>query len=164
MRLNKKDLLEQLRRIPEYKDFKRKSRIRSFFGLIIIAIFWFALLNANNANVSKGTNVLLFGGVFLATLFSLYSIFLYFVKKPDMIIIGNIVDVKEKRRTVNEEERLKTRITHSYLVKGEDSQAWGDCIYDYLSGNEKQHAVGERVILFSLSAGNTYIISFSQTE
>ena len=153
------DLYEQLKEIPEYKDFKKKGRIRSFFSLIIVAVFWFTLLNANNGNMSEGMNVLLFGGVFFATLISLYFIFLYFVKKPNMIIIGDIVDVKEKKRTVNEEERLNTRRTHSYLVKGEDSQAWGDCIYDYLSGNEKRHAVGERVILFSVSAGNTYIIT-----
>ncbi len=153
------NLWEQLRIIPEYKDFKKKSRIRSFFGLIMIAVFWFTLLNANYANVSEGMRTLLFGGLFFATLISLYFVFLYFVKKPNMIIIGNIVDVKEKKRTVNEEERLNTRITHSYLVKGEGSQAWGDCIYDYLSGNERQHAVGERVILFSVSAGNTYIIT-----
>lgn len=157
--MNKKDLWEQLRKIPEYKDFKKKSRIRSFLGLIMVAVFWFCLLNANNVNVSEGMNVFLFGGVFFATLFSLYSMFLYFVKKPNMIIIGDIVDVKERRRTVNEEERLKARITHSYLVKGEDSQAWGDCIYDYLNGNEKRHVMGERVILFSVSAGNTYIIT-----
>ncbi len=127
--MNKKDLWEQLRKIPEYKDFKKKSRIRSFFGLIIIAVLWFILLNANNTNVSEEMNTLLFGGVFFATLISLYFIFLYYVKKPNMIIIGDIVDVKEIKRTVNEEERLNTRRPYGYLVKGEDSQAWGDCIY-----------------------------------
>ena len=157
--VNKADLWEQLKKMPAYKDFKRKSRIRSLVGLIIIAVFWFILLNSNNASISEGKMLFLFGGTFFATLFMLYAVFMYFVKKPEMIIIGDIVDVRENKRTVNEEERLKTRITHNYLVQGENSQAWGNCIYDYLNGKEKQHTVGEKVILFSVSAGNTYIIT-----
>ncbi len=157
--MNNKDLWEQLRKNQEYKGYTKKSRKRSFFGLIILAVFWLVMLNANNANVSEEMTTILFGGLFFATVIMLYFLFLAFFKKPNLIIIGDIVDVKEKKRTVNEEERLNTRRTHSYLVKGEDSQAWGDCIYDYLNGNEKQHAVGEKVILFSVSAGNTYIIS-----
>ncbi len=157
------DLYEQLKEIPEYKDFKKRGRIRSIFGLIIVAVFWFTLLNANNTNVSEGMNVLLFGILFFATLFVLYSIFLYFVKKPNMIFIGDIVDVKERRRTESKPglhgDVSYTKITHSYLVKGGGSQAWGECIYDFLKGNEKQHAIGERVILFSMAAGNTYIIT-----
>ncbi len=157
--MNNKDLWEQLRKNQKYKDYKKKSRKRSFFGLIVLAVFWLVMLNANNANVSEGMTTMLFSGLFFATVIMLYFLFLAFFKKPNLIIIGDIVDVKEVKRTVNEEERLITRLTHRYLVKDEDSEAWGDCIYDYLNGNEKHHAVGEKVILFSISAGNTYIIS-----
>lgn len=149
---------KRLKNIPEYREFKKKSRVRSFGGLLIAVVFWLVMLNANNENASEEMKTILFGGLFFITMVMLYFLFLSFIKKPSLIIFGDIVDIKEKKCTVKEDGMLKTRLTHLYLVKSENSQEWGECIEDYIKGQERLHAIGERVILFSLSAGNTYII------
>jgi len=65
---------------------------------------------------------------------------------------------REIKRTVNEEERLQTRVSYQYLVHCDSNDYWGECVFDFIDGRGKKHNVGEHVLFFSMSPGNNYII------
>lgn len=151
--------LNQLKKNSVYKRFRRKSKIRSLVGLIIVVAFWLVMINSNNPNTPQETNTIIYGILFMGSLIIVYMMYTAFVKKPQVVFEAIIVDIREKKRTVNEEDRLRSRLSHQYCVEKNGEKYWGDCIHDYLNGKEGDHSVGERVIYFSMSAGNSYIIA-----
>lgn len=152
------ELFNILKRTSEYKQFKSKSRIRSIVSLIIITAFWTIIVATTDFSNIDDVTMIYFGILILATIFLLRYAYRAFLKCPTVIIQGTITDMREKKRTVNEEERLQSRISYQYLVHGDSNDYWGDCIYDFIEGRGKKHNIGEAVLFFSMSPGNGYII------
>ena len=154
----KKELYNILKDTSEYKLFKKKSRVRSIVALFIIAVFWAIVVLATDFNNIDDVSMIYFGLLVLATIFLLRYAYRAFLKRPSIIAQGEIIDIRERKRTVNEEEKLQTRPSYQYLVHSENNDYWGDCVYDFTDGHGKKHNVGEHVIFFSMSPGNNYII------
>ncbi len=154
----KKELYNILKDTSEYKLFKKKSRVRSIVALFIIAVFWAIVVLATDFNNIDDVSMIYFGLLVLATIFLLRYAYRAFLKRPSIIAQGEIIDIRERKRTVNEEEKLQTRASYQYLVHSENNDYWGDCVYDFTDGHGKKHNVGEHVIFFSMSPGNNYII------
>lgn len=152
------ELFNILKRTSEYKQFKSKSRIRSIVSLIIITAFWTIIVTTTDFSNIDDVTMIYFGILILATIFLLRYAYRAFLKCPAVIIQGTITDMREKKRTVNEEERLQSRISYQYLVHGDSNDYWGDCVYDFIEGRGKKHNIGEAVLFFSMSPGNGYII------
>ena len=152
------ELFNILKRTSEYKQFKSKSRIRSIVSLIIITAFWAIIVATTDFSNIDDVTMIYFGILILATIFLLRYAYRAFLKCPAVIIQGTITDMREKKRTVNEEERLQSRISYQYLVHGSSNDYWGDCVYDFIEGRGKKHNIGEAVLFFSMSPGNGYII------
>lgn len=152
------ELFNILKRTSEYKQFKSKSRIRSIVSLIIITAFWAIIVATTDFSNIDDVTMIYFGILILATIFLLRYAYRAFLKCPAVIIQGTITDMREKKRTVNEEERLQSRISYQYLVHGGSNDYWGDCVYDFIEGRGKKHNIGEAVLFFSMSPGNGYII------
>lgn len=138
--------------------FSNISRIRSIVALIIIATFWAIIVVATDFSNIDDASFIYFVVLTLATLFLIRYAYRAFLKHPAIILTGVITDVREKNRTVNEEDKLQTRVSYQYQVHNETSDYWGDCIYDFIQGRGKKHSIGEQVIFFSMSPGNNYII------
>lgn len=158
IKLMQKDIYNILKNTSEYKLFKKKSKVRSIIALLIIAAFWVIIVLATDFNNIDDVSMIYFGLLILATIFSLRRAYRAFLKKPVIIAQGEIIDIREKKRTVNEEDKLQTRVSFRYLVHTDDNDYWGDCIYDFTDGRGKKHNVGEHVLFFSMSPGNNYII------
>lgn len=154
----KKELYNILKDTSEYKLLKKKSRVRSIVALFIIAVFWAIVVLATDFNNIDDVSMIYFGLLVLATIFLLRYAYRAFLKRPSIIAQGEIIDIRERKRTVNEEEKLQTRASYQYLVHSENNDYWGDCVYDFTDGHGKKHNVGEHVIFFSMSPGNNYII------
>lgn len=152
------ELFNILKRTSEYKQFKSKSRIRSIVALIIITAFWAIIVATTDFSNIDDVTMIYFGILILATIFLLRYAYRAFLKCPAVIIQGTITDMREKKRTVNEEERLQSRVSYQYLVHGDSNDYWGDCVYDFIEGRGKKHNIGEAVLFFSMSPGNGYII------
>lgn len=152
------ELFNILKRTSEYKQFKSKSRIRSIVSLIIITAFWAIIVATTDFSNIDDVTMIYFGILILATIFLLRYAYRAFLKCPAVIIQGTITDMREKKRIVNEEERLQSRISYQYLVHGDSNDYWGDCVYDFIEGRGKKHNIGEAVLFFSMSPGNGYII------
>lgn len=152
------ELFNILKRTSEYKQFKSKSRIRSIVSLIIITAFWTIIVTTTDFSNIDDVTMIYFGILILATIFLLRYAYRAFLKCPAVIIQGTITDMREKKRTVNEEERLQSRISYQYLVHGDSNDYWGDYVYDFIEGRGKKHNIGEAVLFFSMSPGNGYII------
>ena len=152
------ELFNILKRTSEYKQFKSKSRIRSIVSLIIITAFWAIIVATTDFSNIDDVTMIYFGILILATIFLLRYAYRAFLKYPAVIVQGTITDMREKKRTVNEEERLQSRISYRYLVHGGSNDYWGDCVYDFIEGRGKKHNIGETVLFFSMSPGNGYII------
>lgn len=153
------ELLNILKKTPEYKQFKRKSQMRSLVALIIIVVFWAIIMFATDFDNIDDVFMLYFGILSMATLFLLRYACRAFFKHPSIIMQGTITDIREKRRTVNEEDRLQSRVSYQYLVQSDLNDCWGECIYDFIEGRGKKHEIGEAVLFFSMSPGNNYIIT-----
>lgn len=152
------ELFNILKRTYEYKQFKSKSRIRSIVSLIVITAFWTIIVATTDFSNIDDVTIIYFVILILATFFLLRYAYRAFLKCPAVIIQGTITDMREKKRTVNEEERLQSRISYQYLVHGDSNDYWGDCVYDFTEGRGKKHNIGEAVLFFSMSPGNGYII------
>lgn len=152
------ELFNILKRTSEYKQFKSKSRIRSIVSLIIITAFGTIIVATTDFSNIDDVTMIYFGILILATIFLLRYAYRAFLKCPAVIIQGTITDMREKKRTVNEEERLQSRISYQYLAHGDSNDYWGDCVYDFIEGRGKKHNIGEAVLFFSMSPGNGYII------
>ena len=155
----KKELYNILKDTSEYKLFKKKSRVRSIVALFIIAAFWAIVVLATDFNNIDDVSMIYFGLLVLATIFLLKYAYRAFLKKPAIIAQGEIIDIRERKRTVNKEEKLQTRAAYQYLVHSENNDYWGDCVYDFIDGHGKKHNVGEHVLFFSMSPGNNYIVN-----
>lgn len=152
-------LFNILKRTPEYKQFKSKSQMRSIAALITVAAFWALFVAATDFSNIDDVTIIYFGILILATILLLRYAYRVFFKCPAVIIQGTIIDIKERRQTVNEGGIYKTRITYQYLVHGDSNDYWGDCVYDFIEGRGKKHNIGETVLFFSMSPGNGYIVN-----
>lgn len=153
------ELFLKLKKMPDYKAYKRKCRIRALVALVIIAIFGAIVLETADFSELDDVSFIYLAIVFVGVAISIRALFVSVFKKPTILLEGTITDIKETRRTVNEEEKLQTRVNHLYLVSDNEKEYWGQCIVEYNNGREKKHAVGERVLFFSTSPGNGYIIT-----
>lgn len=153
-----KKLYDILKDTFEYKLFKKNSRARSVVALFILAAFWAIIVLATDFNNIDDVSVIYFGLLALATIFLLRYAYRAFLKRPAVVAQGEIIDIRERKRTVNEEGKLQTRATYQYLVRYESNDYWCDCVYDFIEGRGKKHNVGEHVLFFSMSPGNNYII------
>ena len=153
-----KELFNILKETSEYKSFKRKSRIRSIVALLIITTFWGIIVLATDFDNIDDASMIYFAILVLATLFLVKYAYGAFFKRPSIVAHGTITDTIEKKRTVNEEGRLQTRVSYQYLIHCDKNDYWGDCVYDFIEGRGKVHEVGEPVLFFSTSPGNNYII------
>lgn len=131
------ELFNILKRTSEYKQFKSKSRIRSIVSLIIITAFWTIIVTTTDFSNIDDVTMIYFGILILATIFLLRYAYRAFLKCPAVIIQGTITDMREKKRTVNEEERLQSRISYQYLVHGDSNDYWGDYVYDFIEGGAR---------------------------
>ena len=161
--LMEKKLYDILKDTSEYKLFKKNSRVRSIAALFILAAFWAIIVLATDFNNIDDVSVIYFGLLALATIFLLRYAYRAFLKRPAIITQGEIIDIRERKRAVNEsntfgEGSLGTKITCQYLVHTENNDYWSDCVYDFIEGRGKKHNVGEHVLFFSMSPGNNYII------
>lgn len=153
-----RELYNILKETSEYKSFKRKKRIRSIVALLIIASFWGIMVLATDFSNIDDTSMIYFGLLALATLFLVKYAYGAFFKRPSIVAYGTITDTREKKRTVNEEERLQTRVSYQYLIHCENNDYWGDCVYDFIEGRGRIHNIDEHVLFFSTSPGNNFII------
>lgn len=117
----KKELYNILKNTSEYKLFKKKSRVRSIVALFIIAAFLAIVVLTTDFNNIDDASMIYFGLLVLATIFLLRYAYRAFLKKPAIIAQGEIIDIRERKRTVNEEEKLQTRAAYQYLVHSENT-------------------------------------------
>lgn len=153
------ELFLKLKRMPDYKAYKKKSRIRALVALVIIVIFGAIVLATADFSELDDVSFIYLAIAFVGAAISIRALLVSVFKKPTLIFEGAITDIKETRRTVNEEEKLQTRVNHLYLVSDNEKECWGQCIGEYNNGRVKKHALGERVLFFSTSPGNGYIIT-----
>ena len=151
---------KELRNRDEYKRFKNKSRVRSLIGIIVMLILGITMINANNSSVSPELVSIMTSACFIGVFLMAYFLVMSF-RKPKDVIKGEIIEIKEKKRTVNSEDRLQTRKTHVYLVSNGKESYWSECIKDYIDGIEEKHYLGEQVLCFSKSSGDYYIVRTS---
>lgn len=149
-----------LKKTSEYKQYKKKSRTRSIVALIIISAFWAIIVAATDFNNIDDASMIYLGILVIATILLIRYAYSAFLKRPAIVMLGTISDMREIRRTVNEEDKLQTRVQYQYLVQGENGEFWGDCIFDFINGRANKHSIGEQVIFFSMSPGNNYIIKY----
>lgn len=152
-------LLYFLKSTPEYKEFKKKSRIRSIVALLILVVFWVININTTDFNSVDDISMLYFSILVIITILLLKFTYEAFLKQPKIVIEGTISDIKEKRRVANDNGIHRTIVTYEYLVCCDMNEYWGKCVYDYIKGRSQKHDIGEQVIFFSMSPGNNYIIT-----
>ena len=155
----KNDLCNILKERSEYQLFKKHSRIRSIVALLIIAAFWAIIVSATDFNSIDDVSMIYFGILTIATLLLLRYAYRAFLTHPSIIAQGIITDIRERRRTGKDANGwLQTIVTYQYLVHCDGNDYWGDCVYDFIEGRGKKHNVGESVLFFSMSPGNSFII------
>ena len=154
-----KDIFFRLKAVPDYKTFKKKSKIRALATLLVFLVFGGVLFATTDINNVDEVSFIYFAITVVGLFISVKLLFSAFFKKPVVLIEGIISDVKETHRTVHEEDRLQTRVNHLYLVSDGTNEYWGQCIAEYNNGREKKHDIGERVLYFSMGAGNGFIVS-----
>ena len=156
------ELFSKLEKMPDYKTYKKKCRIRVLVALIILAIFGAVGLETTDFS-ELDVSFIYLAIVFVGVVSSIRVLFVSVFKKPTILLEGTIVDIKEIHRTIhrtiNKNERSLTLVSHLYLVSDGEKEYWGQCIVEYNNGREKKHAVGERVLFFSTSPGNGYILT-----
>lgn len=150
----------KLNHCTEYQLFKRKSRIRSLIGFLIMGIFSVMLLKDNNSGTSS--TIMIVTGICLCGTFLMGYMLIMSLKKPKEVIDGQIIDIREIKRTGKDiNDYSVTRLTHQYLVSDDQNKAWAECIIDYNHGKEIKHIIGEHVLCFSKNAGEYYIIKIN---
>lgn len=153
------DLYNILKETPEYKSFKKHSRIRSILALLIIAAFWAIMVSTTDFNNIDDVSMIYFGVLTIATLLLLRYAYRAFLTPPSIVAQGIITAIRERKRTSDDEyDRLRTLVTYEYLVHCDGNDYWADCVYDFINGCGKEHNVGESVLFFSMSPGNSFII------
>lgn len=149
---------EKLKKHQKYREFRKKNIIRSLLANGLLCVFWLFILDSDNSKLSEDMRLLEVGILGLVTFFMLRFL-VRALMKPKIVFETTILEIREKKRTVNEEDRLQDRITHQYGVGSDVVSYWADCIEDFNQGREKKHKVGETVYFFSLGKANNYIIT-----
>lgn len=62
------DFYNILKETPEYKSFKKHSRIRSIAALLMIAVFWAIIVSTTDFNSIDDVSMMYFGILTIATL------------------------------------------------------------------------------------------------
>ena len=152
------NLMHRLKGLQDYKDFMKKRKMRALGALAVDIVFGGIVCAATDFKNIDDSSMVYLGIFLIATIVILKLFFDSFVKRPSILLEGEIVEIKEETRTVKEEDRLQTRITHRYKICSEKNEYWGECIVAYNTGREIHHSIGEKVLYFSLGPGNSYIV------
>ena len=152
-------IYEKLKKHQKYREFRKKNIIRSLLANGLLCVFWLIFLDSDNLKLSEDMRLLGLGILGLVTFFMLRFLVRALILKPKIVFETTILEIREKKRTVDEEDRLQNRITHQYGVGSDVVSYWADCIEDFNQGQEKKHKVGETVYFFSLGNANNYIIT-----
>ena len=150
-----------LKSAPEYRDYKKKGKIRCVGSLLMIVIMWIIVMMSLDFSNLDDVAMIYIGILILASIVLIRFMFVAFVKKPIMVFSGEVIDIRENIRTVYNAQstEMATRTTHEYLVSNGDVEEWATCIYDFNLGREKSHRIGEQVLFFSTAPRNSFIVS-----
>ncbi len=153
------ELFLKLESMPDYKTYKKESRIRALAALVMMVVFGAIVFPSAGFSELDEVSFIYLAIVFVGAVLSIRALFTSFFKKPKILLEGTISDIKETHTTDREGEKLITVVNHLYLVSDNKEEYWGQCIVEYNIGREKKHVLGERVLFFSNGICYGYIIT-----
>lgn len=156
-------IYNELKEKEEYKKYRKVTMKRSALALIMIIVFWLIMLNSNNSDMDS-TAIIVYGILILFTI-GIGKIFINAFRKPKLIFRGVIIDIREVKRKLSNEDSQGFSDNYiltitQYLVSDGKRNYWAESTVEY-TGIKRHYNINDKVYFFSTnpsSPQNSFVL------